>query len=35
MTLDYPEELKREGVASRFLLGIGLNRDGSVRRASV
>jgi len=33
--LDYPLELKKEAVAARFRLGIFLDRDGSVRRASV
>ncbi len=32
---DYPEILKKEGVAARFLIGIFLERDGSVRRARV
>ena len=32
---DYPEILKKEGIAARFLIGIFLERDGSVRRARV
>ena len=32
---DYPEILKKEGVAARFLMTISLDRDGSVRRASI
>lgn len=30
LILDYPDELKREGVASRFLLSIQINNKGSV-----
>ncbi len=32
---NYPEILKKEGVAARFLMSISLERDGSVRRASI
>ena len=32
---NYPETLKKEGVAARFLMSISLERDGSVRMASI
>jgi len=35
LTLDYPEELKKEGVASRFVLNININKKGHVNYAFV
>ena len=35
LTLDYPEELKKEGIASRFVLSININKKGHVNYAFV
>jgi len=32
---DYPEILKKEGVAARFLISISIDRKGNVTRASI
>ena len=35
ITVHYPEELKREGIASRFVFQVNIKKDGSVRSSFV